>query len=99
MAVYEQTYRRYTGELTPQGSRFLVPLRYALRDVFASRLVLLLLVLGGLVPLAAAVIIYLHHNFSALAALKLPLDRVIPHDNVFLEKILQFAKLIGFILA
>ena len=99
MAVYEQTYRRYTGELTPQRSRFLVPLRYALKDVFASRLVLLLLVLGGLVALSAAVIVYLHHNFSALSALKLPLDQVIPIDNVFFEKILQIESSIGFFLA
>jgi ABC-2 type transport system permease protein len=99
MAVYEQTYRRYKGELTEQRFRFLVPFRYALKDVFASRLVLLLLVLGGLVMLTAAVIVYLHHNASALLAINLPLDRVLPIDNVFFEKILQIESSIGFFLA
>src|SRR6185369_3031923 len=99
MAVYEQTYRRYTGELTAQESRFLVPLRYALRDVFASKLAFLLLILGVLVPLTAAVIIYLHHNLTALKALNLPLDQVIPIDQLFFEKIIAIESSIGFFLA
>jgi ABC-2 type transport system permease protein len=99
MAVYEQTYRRYTGELTQQRSRFLVPFRYALKDVFASRLVLLLLVLGGLVMLAAAVFIYLHHNASALLSLNVSIAQLFPIDNLFFEKILQVESSIGFFLA
>ena len=38
MAVYERTWRRYTGPLTPLRGRFLVVTRYALSDAFASRL-------------------------------------------------------------
>ena len=38
MAVYERTWRRYLGELTPLRWRWLVVTRYALADAFASRL-------------------------------------------------------------
>ncbi len=38
MAVYERTWRRYLGELTPLRWRWLVVTRYALGDAFASRL-------------------------------------------------------------
>jgi len=99
MAVYEQTYRRYTGEITPQRTRFLVLLRYAFQEVFASRLVLLLLTLGGLGVVTTAVIIYLHHNFTALTAINFPIDRLVPIDNGFFEKFLQFESMVGFFLA
>jgi ABC-2 type transport system permease protein len=99
MAVYERTYRRYTGELTGEKSRFLVPLRYALREVFGSRLVFLLLILGGLEPVIAAVLIYLHHNFTVLQAFNLPLDRLIPIDNIFFEAFIRSEGWIAFFLA
>ena len=99
MAVYEQTYRRYTGELTPQRTRFMVPLRYAFKEAAASRLVLLLLIVGGLVPLVGAILIYLHHNLQALEAMHLPLDRILPIDSTFFEFILRFQSAVGFFLA
>ena len=38
MAVYEQTYKRYAGPLTPEWSRFLIIARHAYRSVFSSKL-------------------------------------------------------------
>ena len=38
MAVYEHTYKRYAGPLTPEWSRFLIIPRHAYRDVFKSKL-------------------------------------------------------------
>ena len=38
MAVYEQTYKRYVGPLTPEWSRFLIIPRHAYRGVFKSKL-------------------------------------------------------------
>ena len=38
MAVYEQTYKRYAGPLTPEWSRFLIIPRHALRGTFNSKL-------------------------------------------------------------
>ncbi len=37
MAVYKSNYGRYSGELTPAWSRFLILPRYAFREVFQSR--------------------------------------------------------------
>ena len=38
MAVYERTYRSYSGPLTAEWSRFLVIGRYELRRAFSSRI-------------------------------------------------------------
>ena len=40
MAVYERTYKPYTGPLTPEWSRFLVVPNYAFREVFQKKLLL-----------------------------------------------------------
>jgi len=88
MAVYEQTYRRYAGELTPERRRFLIPMRYAFREIFGSKLVLLLLILAGLVSVVLAVLIYLTHNLEALKALNISLDRL-QVDNLFFESFVR----------
>ena len=85
MAVYEQTYRRYTGELTPERRRFLIPMRYAGKEVFASKLVLLLLTAAGLIAVAMAVLIYLTHNLEIVKSLNGPLAQI-QVDNLFFEK-------------
>jgi len=86
MAVYEQTYKRYQGFLTPEWSRFLVLPRYAFRDVFKGRLFAIFFTLCFLPPFAGLLMIYLHHNMSALSALGLPaeeLKRMLPIDAEF----------------
>ena len=67
MAVYERTYRRYTGPLTPSWSRFLILPRYAYQEVFKSRLFLSFFVLCFVAPVVGLVLLYLRHNVSALA--------------------------------
>jgi ABC-2 type transport system permease protein len=86
MAVYEQTYKRYQGFLTPEWSRFLVLPRYAFRDVFKGRLFAIFFTLCFLPPFAGLLMIYLHHNMSALTALGLPaaeLKQILPIDAEF----------------
>jgi len=85
MAVYEQTYRRYTGELTPERRRFLIPLRYAGKEVFASKLVLLLLAAAGIFVAASTVLIYLTHILDALQNFNIQLGQL-KIDNLFFEK-------------
>ncbi len=70
MAVYEHAYRRYTGALTPQWSRFLVIPRHALREVFRSRFFLAFFVACFFLPVGIALFLYLRHNVSALEALQ-----------------------------
>ena len=66
MAVYERKYQPFVGRLTERWSRFLILPRYAYRDVFASRVFLSFYVLCFVVPLSAAVAIYLPHNLKFL---------------------------------
>jgi ABC-2 type transport system permease protein len=99
MAVYDHTYRRYIGALTPWSQRPRVLVRYALRDIFASRMFLAYLVLCALVPLSSAIVIYLHHNLSALAAINLPLDRLVAIDASFFRQVVRGQCWLGFFLA
>ncbi len=72
MAVYERTYKRYKGALTPQWTRFLVLPRYAYEEVAKSKLFTIFFVLCLLPPVIQAGRIYLYHNaakiFSAVPA-------------------------------
>jgi ABC-2 type transport system permease protein len=76
MAVYDRSYRRYEGEITPAWSRFLILPRYAYQEVFRSRLFAAYFALCFAVPFAGLLLIYLHHNLSALSLPNLPLDRL-----------------------
>jgi ABC-2 type transport system permease protein len=76
MAVYERNYGRYTGELTPAWSRFLVLPRYAFQEVFQSKIFVAFFVLCFALPFAGLVMIYLHHNLSALNLFGLPLEEL-----------------------
>ena len=99
MAVYDHAYRRYAGPLTPWGRRPWVLVRYTFREVFASRLFLAFLVLCAVFPLGAAIVIYLHHNLSALAAINQPLDRIVPIDASFFRILVKVQCWFGFFLA
>lgn len=76
MAVYGRSYRTYAGALTPERSRLLVIPRYALRDLFNSRLFLAFFVLCFVAPLVASIRIYLAHNAEAINILKIPGDLI-----------------------
>jgi len=81
MAVYEHTYRQYAGPLTPEWSRFLIIPRHAYRDVFKSKLFTAFFVVCFVPLLVEAILIYLHHNFSAIATMNL--KALIPIDASF----------------
>jgi ABC-type transport system involved in multi-copper enzyme maturation permease subunit len=85
MAVYEHTYRRYVGNLTPEWSRFLIIPRHAFRDVFKSKLFTAFFVVCFLPLLAEAILIYLHHNVNALGIFKASAKDLIPVDATFFQ--------------
>ncbi len=85
MAVYEVTYKPYLGKLTPEWSRFLVLPRHALKDVFKSKLFTAFFVLCFLPLLIEAILIYLHHNVTALAILQVNVRELLPIDNSFFQ--------------
>jgi ABC-2 type transport system permease protein len=74
MAVYERTWRRYAGALTPVRWRWLVVTRYALGDAFASRLFTAFYALCFLPSVVGIFFIYLSHNVSLLQQLGMPPD-------------------------
>ena len=85
MAVYEQTYKPYTGKLTPEWSRFLTLPRHTLRGVFNSKLFTAFYVICFLPLLVEAVLIYLHHNVTALAIMNVNARELIPIDGTFFQ--------------
>jgi ABC-2 type transport system permease protein len=66
MAVYEQTYKSYTGPLTAAWSRFFIIPRYAYEVVFRSKLFVGFFALCFAIPFIGLILIYLKHNVSAL---------------------------------
>jgi ABC-2 type transport system permease protein len=85
MAVYEQTYKRYAGPLTPDWSRFLIIPRHAYRAVFNSKLFTAFFVVCFLPLLVEAILIYLHHNFNAIAIMQINVRELVPIDAFFFQ--------------
>jgi ABC-2 type transport system permease protein len=83
MAVFEHTYRKYAGPLTAPWSRFLIIPRDAFGDVFGSKLFTAFFVSCFAAPLVFAILIYLHHNLTALAMFDLDASQLVPIDMYF----------------
>jgi len=98
MAVYEHLYRTYEGEAPTAWSRFLVIPRYALREVFKSKIFTAIFIVCFIYPLIAAVLVYLHHNVNALALLQINVRELLPIDNTFFRTFLQVQGGFAFIL-
>lgn len=98
MAVYKRNYERYHGALTPPRWRFLILPRYSYQSLFHSRFFTAFFVVCFIVPVAAAVIIYLHHNVSAIRALRIPVNQIIAIDRKFFLHILSIQGSFAFLL-
>ncbi|HYJ89921.1 MAG TPA: ABC transporter permease subunit [Pyrinomonadaceae bacterium] len=98
MAVYEHLYRAYEGEGQTAWSRFLVIPRYALREVFKSKLLTTVYVACFIYPLIAAILVYLHHNANAIALLQINVMELVPIDNTFFRTFLEVQGAFAFIL-
>jgi len=62
MSVYKRSYRPYSGPLTGERSRFFVLVRYALSDIWSSRITNVLFVLCLVPTLVAMVYLYIMNN-------------------------------------
>lgn len=98
MAVYEHLYRAYEGESQTAWSRFLVIPRYALRDVFKSKLFTTIFILCFIYPLVATILVYLHHNVNALALLQINVRELLPIDRTFFRSFVELQGAFAFIL-
>ena len=88
MAVYDNSYKPYSGEATPRWSRFLILPRHSYRGIFQSKLFIAIFAACFIYPLIASIMIYLHHNAEALAILELAIRRLVPIDAQFFEYLL-----------
>lgn len=98
MAVYEHLYGAYQGESHSAWSRFLVIPRYALREVFKSKLLVTIFILCFIYPLIATILVYLHHNANALALLQINVRELLPIDRSFFRTFLEVQGGFAFIL-
>jgi ABC-2 type transport system permease protein len=98
MALFENSYRQYEGELTPEWSRFLVLPRYALRDVFGSKFFTAVFCLCFIYPLVAAILIYLHHNTNAVALMQIDVRELLPINASFFQYFVEVQGWLAFIL-
>ncbi len=83
MSVYDRTYHGYKGPSTPTWSRFTVLSRYALQEVFRSRLFVAYFVACFLPTLVSTVIIYLRYNVEAMSLLQLDALDIVTIDSTF----------------
>jgi ABC-type transport system involved in multi-copper enzyme maturation permease subunit len=98
MAVYEHLYGAYEGESRSALSGFLVIPRYALRDVFKSKLFTTIFILCFIYPLVATILVYLHHNVNALALLQINVRELLPIDASFFQTYVEMQCAFAFIL-
>lgn len=90
MAVYEHTYKQYSGDVTPRWSRFLILPRHAYRSIFQSKIFIATFILCLLYPLICSILIYLHHNAEALAVMELAVRRLVPIDAEFFQSFVVY---------
>ena len=98
MAVYEHLYGAYEGAAPSAWSRFLVIPRYALRDVFKSKLFTTIFILCFIYPLIATILVYLRHNVNAVAMLQINVRELLPIDATFFRTFLEVQGAFSFIL-
>src|SRR5215203_2187061 len=98
MAVYEHLYGSYEGASHTALSRFLVIPRYALRDVFKSKLFTTIFILCFIYPLIATILVYLRHNANAIALLQINISELLPIDASFFRTFLEVQGGFAFIL-
>ena len=98
MAVYEHLYGAYEGEDQSAWSRFLVIPRYALREVFKSKLLTTIFILCFIYPLIATILVYLRHNANALALLQINVVELLPIDASFFRTFIEVQGAFSFIL-
>ena len=99
MAVYEQSYKPYTGRMTPEWSRFLIIPRHAYRAVFNSKLFIAFFGVCFLPLLVEAILIYLRYNFSALGAMRINVRELVPVDASFFEIFVDIQMGFAFVMA
>ncbi len=101
MAVYQRSFEPWKGPQTAARWRFLVPARYALEDLFRSKLFLVFFTFCFVLPLLATAAIYLRHNTDFVAFLTAGgenVDEWIPIDELFFGFFMRVQGTLAFLL-
>ncbi len=74
MTIFLKAYQGYSGPLSPPLERTLVIFRYALADVFQSRLFVTFFFISLLLPVALMCFLYVYHNLELLLQFEVTQD-------------------------
>jgi len=89
MSVYQRNYKAYTGRLTPQWTRVAVLVRYGLREAWASKITIGLMIFSMLPFFISLVQIYLVNNPVARALIVRGNSRILDINSAFFLRILE----------
>lgn len=99
MAVYKRGYRRYRGPLTGRWARFMVLPRYAWRQLYQQRLVVLLTMAAFVWPLLCACFVYLTNHVELLKGLDADFTKIIQVNSSFFSNFMYVQGLFAVLLA
>lgn len=93
MAIFQKAYQGYDGTLTSSHHRTLVIFRYALADIFQSRLFAAFFAISFLPSLALLCFVYIYYNIELLTTFEVPVDEMSPIDGAFFAALMQYPQL------
>ena len=99
MAVYKRRYNPYDGPLTPEQSRFLVLTRYALAELFRSRVFVLLFVLALVPILFFAIYIFLVNSNAVQLVVQLRVAGGLAIESEFFFTLIMIQTQLAFLLS
>lgn len=89
MAIFQKAYEGYAGQLTNNVDRTLVIFRYAMADIFQSRLFVAFFFATLLFPLSLVCTLYVYHNLDLLMQLEVVLSELAPINGSLVAAIMQ----------
>jgi ABC-2 type transport system permease protein len=89
MAIFLKAYQGYSGTVSPPFERTLVIFRYALEDVFESRLFIAFFIVSLLLPVGLMCFLYVYYNVDLLIQFEVPLGDLPPIDGSFFAVAMQ----------
>lgn len=101
MSVYQRNFKPYDGPKTPDRWRFLIPARYALKDLFRSKLFIVFTTLCFIFPLLCILPIYIRHNAAVMDFLIAggeDIDNWVVIDEIFFGFFMRFQGTAAFLL-
>jgi len=93
MAIFQHAYQGFHGQISSTLRQPWVIFRYALADVFSSKLFTAFFALCFIPPLVMMCMIYMNYNLEMLSLLNLPLDQLITVDANFFAHWMQIPQM------